>query len=154
MDQHRQIRFLIPPFFLYASILWWGYIDPKLHCQLAASVGGNLRDVLPILAAVGAATLPLGFSIGTFGVLILKCFASACWRLRSGEPRQIYDAWLSKKCFSAILLATKAPDKSWNRKRPTYSMRQQLSITNYFRRGFTSGCSEDLMHSWWLSTRH
>jgi hypothetical protein len=40
MDENRQIRFLIPPFFLSASMLWWFYIDPYLHCSGAAGALG------------------------------------------------------------------------------------------------------------------
>ena len=51
MDQDRQIPFLIRPFFLYASLLWWAYIDPYWHCSLSGLLGASLKEIIPILAA-------------------------------------------------------------------------------------------------------
>jgi hypothetical protein len=78
----------------------------------------DLKDVVPVLAAIGAATIPLGFSIGTFGVFLLKALASISWRIWSKGTRQVYEAWLSPCCFRAILLVTKAPDDPWDNMRP------------------------------------
>jgi hypothetical protein len=121
MDEDRQIRFLIPPFFLYASLLWWAFIDPYLQCSLAALTGDSLKEMVAIVAAGGAATIPLGFSIGTLGVFILTGLLRSgfpWWKPRPKE-RQIYEAWVSKECFSSILLVTKAPDYPWNDSRPS-----------------------------------
>lgn len=117
MDENRQIRFLIPPFFLYASLLWWAYIDPSLHCWLIGLTGDTFREILPILAAAGAATIPLGFSIGTLGVFILKCiFRVLTWGRRG--PRQICEASVSEASFASILRRAKAPDDATDGKRP------------------------------------
>jgi hypothetical protein len=105
MDQDRQIRFLISPFFLYASLTWWAYVDPFLHCYL---VGLNLapKDLLSIAAAAGAATIPLGFSIGTLGLALLRLWFFI--RYRSSRQRQMYEASLSDDCLQVILRVTGA----------------------------------------------
>jgi hypothetical protein len=109
MDEERQIRFLIAPFFLYASLLSWAFIDPYLRCSLSELGGGSLKETLSILAAAGAATFPIGFSIGTLGTFILKGFFWVWSRVRSKGVRQIYEAWVTKDAFSSMLLVTRSP---------------------------------------------
>jgi hypothetical protein len=106
MDQDRQIRFLIPPFFLYASFLWWAFVDPSLHCFLTALVGNELKEILAVAAALGAATIPLGFSIGTLGLLLLKLAFHI--RSRITRLRQIHEAYITEECFQVILRETAA----------------------------------------------
>lgn len=62
-DEDCQIHFLISPFFFYCSLLWWAYVNPQTYKLLASLKPENLKDVLSIVAATGAATLPLGYSI-------------------------------------------------------------------------------------------
>jgi hypothetical protein len=106
MDQDRQIRFLIPPFFLYTSLLWWALIDPYLHCFLSRWTGGGLKEALPLVAALGGLAIPIGYSLGTLGMLLLK----VCFHLRSRlrPPRQMYEAYVSDECFKTILRETAA----------------------------------------------
>lgn len=107
MDQDRQIRFLIAPFFLYASLLWWVFIDPNLRCSLVTLTGGGLKELLPVVAAAGAATIPLGFSIGTLGLFLLK---AVFWvRSKFWPPAQAYDASASDECLKIILREVGAP---------------------------------------------
>jgi len=70
MDQNRQIRFFIPPFFLIGSV----FLADSLSClnlfhRIAELLG---KDTLAIAGALGASTIPLGFLIGTISVGILK----------------------------------------------------------------------------------
>jgi hypothetical protein len=107
MDQDRQIRFLIPPFFLYASLLWWAFVDPRLHCFLTALAGNELKEILAVAATLGAATIPLGFSIGTLGLLLLKLAFHV--RSRISSLRRIHEAYITEECFRVILRETAAP---------------------------------------------
>jgi len=114
MDQDRQIRFLIPPFFLYTSLLWWASIDPYLHCSLVALTGGGLKEVLPVIAVAGGLTIPVGYSIGTLAMFILTLI----FRVRSGltEQKQLYDAAVCDDCYNGVVLVTKAADRPFDRK--------------------------------------
>ena len=106
MDQDRQIRFLISPFFLYASLAWYAYVDPCLHDSLASLKLGDLKDILSIALAAGAATIPIGFSIGTLGLCLLKGFFYLRSRFRG--LRQIYEVSISEECFQTMLRETRA----------------------------------------------
>src|SRR4051812_13062800 len=101
MDQDRQIRFLIAPFFLYASLTWWAYLDPELSHVLLTLKPGDLKDLLSIAAAAGAATIPVGYSIGGLGIALLKSIFYTRSRLRG--HRQTYEASLSDDAFQVIL---------------------------------------------------
>jgi hypothetical protein len=75
MDKDRQIRMLIPPFFLIASVLWLAYLTGKLGPYLEPSGKGSiesLKPVLSILGLVGIATLPLGYAIGIFTITVFR----------------------------------------------------------------------------------
>jgi len=72
MDQERQIRFLIPPFFLFSSLLWGIYWSDPVHLHWHDLIQGDLLKYIGIAAA---SALPLGYLIGTFTVLFLKLFS-------------------------------------------------------------------------------
>src|SRR6266852_7122352 len=108
MDEDRQIRFLISPFFLYCSLLWWGYVSPETYQLFANLKPDSLKELLSIVAAAGAATLPLGYSIGTITTLFLRGTFEIRNKYQRGE-RQIYEAWLSKQSLDAILKRVNAP---------------------------------------------
>ena len=110
MDEDRQIRFLISPFFLYCSLLWWGYVSPETYLMSANLKPDSLKELLSIVAAVGAATLPIGYSIGTITTLFLRGSFEIRNKYTHGE-RQIYEAWLSKEAFGAILKKVNAPSE-------------------------------------------
>jgi hypothetical protein len=112
LDEDRQIRFLIPPFFLYASLLWWAFIDPYLHCWLGDIAGGGLKELLTLAATAGAVTLPLGYSIGTLGMWLLQFLF--LW----SKPRQMYEAYAKPECFRIILRETTARDDPTDASRP------------------------------------
>lgn len=76
MDKDRQIRLLIPPFFLLASVLWEAYLSGDLlqYLHSTASNGdvASLKTVLSILGVVGVATLPVGYGIGVLTMCLLR----------------------------------------------------------------------------------
>ena len=74
MDQDRQIRLAIPPFFLLASLLWGAYLggldlSPILKPDTA-------KEALGLLAAAAVAILPVGFLISTISVTLLRVLAA------------------------------------------------------------------------------
>jgi len=76
MDQDRQIRLAIPPFFLLASLLWGAYLggldlSPLLKPDTA-------KEVLGLIAAAAVAILPVGFLISTISVTLLQGLAAIC----------------------------------------------------------------------------
>lgn len=73
MDQDRQIRFAIPPFFLFASLLWGAYLA---HRDLSPIFKPEMaKEVLGVLAAAAVAIIPTGFLIGTLSVMLLRLLA-------------------------------------------------------------------------------
>jgi hypothetical protein len=70
MDQDRQVRFAIPPFFLLASLLWGAYVG---ECDLSPILQPeNARELLGVLAAAAVSIVPAGFLIGTISVNVLR----------------------------------------------------------------------------------
>ncbi len=74
MDQDRQVRFAIPPFFLLASLLWGAYLggvdlSPLLKPDTA-------KEILGLLAAAAVAVVPLGFLISSASILIMRGLAA------------------------------------------------------------------------------
>lgn len=73
MDQDRQIRFAIPPFFLFASLLWGAYLS---HRDLSLIFKPETaKEVLGVLAAAAVAIIPMGFLISTLSVMLLRLLA-------------------------------------------------------------------------------
>jgi len=69
LDQLRELRFLLPPFFFFASLASGAYLDPayQLLCKLH-----QFKDSQAIvIASVGAATVPVGFLIGVVSMMLL-----------------------------------------------------------------------------------
>jgi hypothetical protein len=93
MDQNREIRFLIPPFFLFASLLWGAYLDPCI--DLAALLKPDSVDILGVIAAGSVLVIPLGFLIGSISVTILRIIFLS-WK------HQSYEADLSEDCLERI----------------------------------------------------
>jgi hypothetical protein len=79
---------------------------------LSGLLGASLKEIIPILAAAGAVTLPLGYSIGTLGMALLSLFFCR------SKPKQMYEAYASPKCFNALLSKTGAADDPTNEKHP------------------------------------
>jgi len=76
LDKDRQIRMLIPPFFLAASVLWAAYLSgalyPFLHVSEHSNDAGSLKLVLSMFGVVGVSTLPLGYAISALAITILR----------------------------------------------------------------------------------
>jgi hypothetical protein len=108
MDQTRQIRFLIPPFILYGSLLWGLYCSDPTH-QGWWSLIENSETILPYLSIAAASVLPLGFVIGTISILVLKggfafsnhtyetCVSIKCLGQMTGQVGKHWDEEAFKK---------------------------------------------------------
>ena len=74
MDQDRQIRLAIPPFFLLASLLWGAYLGSLDLLSLLKP--DTAKEVLGLVAAAAVAILPVGFLISTISVVLLSVLAA------------------------------------------------------------------------------
>lgn len=107
MDKTREIRFLIPPFILAASMLWGYYLRngtlpaiPPQYPSAAAVISGVALSV--------AIVIPVGYLIGTLTIAILRI---AFWLCRDRS----FEAWVSKKSLAHIwpkLNTSQAADKA------------------------------------------
>jgi len=111
VDKDRQIRMLIPPFFLLASVLWAAYLSgdlgiflhsPKAQLTTVKDSDDALRDeiatvktVLSVVAVAGVATLPLGYAIGVLTLTILGIFSPLF-------PQRAFDVPVSDKGMKSI----------------------------------------------------
>ncbi len=77
MDNVRKIRFLIPSFFLYLSLLLGLSLSEDSHNTFKAL--GEDYNVLKILAVALAASIPVGFLISTVSLFLLRMWY---WILR------------------------------------------------------------------------
>jgi uncharacterized membrane protein len=94
MDQQRQIRFLIPPFLLFSSLLWGLQLSsPERAAAFLSS--SSATAVLGLLAAGAAALVPTGYVIGTMAISILR--ATFCLLGRSS-----YEAVLPEGALKRI----------------------------------------------------
>jgi hypothetical protein len=97
MEQDRNLRFLIPPFILLASLYFGAVLDPfvsleNLYKMLGANAGAPA--IIGIVASGGVAIVAFGFIIGSFSVLIL--------RILFWVKGQNYEAFVSTEPFNAI----------------------------------------------------
>ena len=63
MDTGRQLRFVVAPFFFFASLLWGYYLAQQKLPNFSSS---------QLLTALGVAFFPIGFLIATVSHLVLK----------------------------------------------------------------------------------
>jgi len=69
LDQLRELRFLVPPFFFFASLSLGAYLDP---CFSLVSQLSKIKDVQTlVIAAVGASTIPIGFLISVISIVVM-----------------------------------------------------------------------------------
>jgi len=94
MDQNRQIRFAIPPFFLFASLLWGAYLGGRDLSPILKP--GTAKEVLGLLAAAAVAIVPMGFLISTLSVTLLRVLLVLIARLPT------YEASLSNSTLDRI----------------------------------------------------
>ncbi len=99
MDQNRQIRFLIPPFFLLAAI----FLADFLSCANIIRYIANLSDknILAIIAALGASTIPLCFLIGALPIALLNLYGSLRSKIKNEETWN-YEAVISDETCKRI----------------------------------------------------
>jgi hypothetical protein len=93
MDQDRQIRFAIPPFFLFASLLWGAYLGGRDLSPIFRPE--TAKEVLGLLAAAAVAVVPIGFLISTLSVTLLRGLAAVF-----GNPT--YEAVLSDSTLERV----------------------------------------------------
>lgn len=108
MDKDRQIRMLIPPFFLFAAVLWGAYLSGDLCRYLHTQPGDSaayLKSVLSIIAVGGVATLPIGYAIGILTILILKLLAQL-----GLFPHRAYDVPISEQAIRKIWEKLRVPE--------------------------------------------
>jgi hypothetical protein len=73
LGQDRAIRFAIPPFFLFASLLWGAYLG---HRDLSFFLRPEIaKELLGLLAAAAVVVVPLGFLISVISVTALRLLA-------------------------------------------------------------------------------
>jgi len=105
MDQDRQIRFAIPPFFLFASLLWGAHVGGRDLSPIFKPE--TAKEVLGLLAAAAVAIIPMGFLISTLSVTLLRGLV-----VIARSPT--YEAVLSDSTLDRIwgqLQSTQAKDK-------------------------------------------
>jgi len=105
LDQDRAIRFAIPPFFLFASLLWGAHLG---GCDLSSIFKPEIaKEWLGLLAAAAVAVVPVGFLISAISVILLRVMA-----LITRTPT--YEAKLCDSTLDRIwkqLESTQAKDK-------------------------------------------
>ena len=78
MDQNRQIRFLIPPFILFISLLLGAHFDKcnKIFAWISTNTNKDSIGLIAIAITVSiASAFALGFIIGTIKIFVLRCIS-------------------------------------------------------------------------------
>jgi len=114
MDQSRQIRFLIPPFFLYASLFWGDYVScGNLFEQITSQP--SLKVFFSIVG-LGASTIPLGFLIGSIPIALFNLIELL---LKIFNKHWSYEVWIKKE--DAKKLWNKVTKQEFNFKKTFYA---------------------------------
>ncbi len=71
MDNNRQIRFLIPPFFLVSSLLLGAYLPEKEILKILPEIK-ELEKLIAVIATAGVIIIAAGFLIGVVSVTIMR----------------------------------------------------------------------------------
>ena len=90
MDETRQIRFLIAPFYFFASLIGGAFLAGAL--QVDVLTDAQLHTVVALAALIIASALPLGFLIGSISILALRGL-SVLWRWSSYEVQLQPETW-------------------------------------------------------------
>jgi hypothetical protein len=93
MDQDRQIRFAIPPFFLFGSLLWGAYLG-GINLEHLLNLE-TTKGVLGVLAAAAIALVPIGFVISSLSIFLMR-LAFRCFHTPT------YEVVLDKETLSRI----------------------------------------------------
>ena len=99
MDELRNIRFLIPPFFFFLSAFLAAYFSGGGLATLISPF--STEQALALTAAIGAATLPIGYLITSISILALQILARCC-------GAKTYEAHLSDSAFASVWTATRS----------------------------------------------
>lgn len=111
MDGNRQIRFVIPPFFLLASLLWgahFGDVDLNPYLQSA-----NLSNFAAQILATAAVLLSVGFVISAITARLLWTIAQIC-------GVETYEAVFDEVTLTEMLARTHST-ANWNRQLTLYT---------------------------------
>lgn len=101
MDQTRQIRFLIPPFFLIASLLWGAWLSNDESGLLKAiNTADSAEGFFQLLATGAVVTVPLGYLIGTASISLLRLSNVIIHKLLGSEC--FHDVVTSQKTLGLI----------------------------------------------------
>jgi hypothetical protein len=106
VDTAKEFRFLIPSFFLFASLMWGAALGNKLEdVKLALASDPSLTSV--IVATIGAAglTLPVGFLLESISSIVCRW---ASWRF----ARKHLQACLSDACLGRLHAITGTDQRS------------------------------------------
>ncbi len=95
MDQNRQIRFLIPPFFLFASIFLGAHFDSDICLPNLINSYSDYK--VSVITIIGISVLPVGFCIGTFTLVILRGIFLIINKIFEEYKYATYEA-----CFSVV----------------------------------------------------
>lgn len=97
MDQNRQIRFLIPPFLLLASLFLGDFVSCSNIINKIAEQPD--KNILAIVAALGGSTIPIGFLIASIPIAVLNFIGFVCCRKKS---KWNYELSISPKALKMI----------------------------------------------------
>jgi hypothetical protein len=98
MDQNRQIRFLIPPFFLWGALFLANYL---YGFNIFRGLSSSQNDrILEIAAGLAALTIPMGFFIGAISLLLLYSFSILVSIIK--RKRWNYEAAISDEACKRI----------------------------------------------------
>src|SRR5438874_4849545 len=103
MEFNRQLRFLIPPFVFFASLLLGATIDPQSHLLTMLGQNGSfngLPQLLPLVLAGGVAVVAMGFLISSVAIFVLRLIF--CWAWWRGHAPGGYEANVSKEALPRI----------------------------------------------------
>ena len=139
MDQNRQIRFLIPPFFLLASLFLVDYLSCSNFFIKIAALPDN--KILAFVAALGASTIPLGFFIGAISILSLHGYSKLVSVIK--REKWNYESGISdetcKRIWSQLELETNFK----------FDLKKRLYIVATFDHGILpQGINEWTMRRW------
>src|SRR5438046_2010962 len=105
MDQNRQIRFVIPPFF-FLLIVGLNVLCAWTELRATAHLV-DLKLLVPLVAVAAAAVPPLGFTIGTISAALLSWWFKASDGSYEASVQNFDEVW------TTVMLNPKA-DKANN----------------------------------------
>jgi hypothetical protein len=102
MEFKRELRFLIPSFVFFATLLWGAVLDPssELLERLAptSSESKAVAQLVPLILAGGIAVVAMGFLISVIAILALRLIWLIPWIKGPGG----YEANVSREAFPSL----------------------------------------------------